>query len=83
MPVRLVAEQKSDEHAGIHFAEGQAAQAARVARRELFGGVGGGVGAVREGEAGGVRVEVEEGGGLGADEVVGLGGAAAVRDGGG
>lgn len=69
-PIVQVADQKGEEHAGIHFADVEPSKATRVARVHLLGGVGAGVGVEGKGGAGLVRVEVEEVGFLYADEVV-------------
>jgi hypothetical protein len=75
-PVGIVADQEAEKHAGIHLAEAEATQAAGVHAAELFVRVGGGIGVEGKGGSGLVRVEVEEGVGLAADEVVAAGGAA-------
>lgn len=71
LEVVFVADQEREEHGGIHFADVEAAEAARVAAGYFLGRVRGRVFAVREVGAGMVRVEVEEVVALGADEVVG------------
>ena len=71
LEVVFVADQECKEHGGIHFADVEAAEAARVAASYFLGRVRGRVFAVGQMGAGVMRVEVEEVVALGADEVVG------------
>jgi hypothetical protein len=71
LKVGLIADEKGNEHGGIHFADLDAAEAARVACRDVLGGVGRWVFVVGQRGSRCVRVEVEEVAALVANEVVG------------